>query len=78
MLRAAPPSRWAARNEPDPYDSRYDCERSELIGGNLSDDEVANAVFMAPDIHTTTVAKDRIRWLSRKLAEKQKTSPASS
>ena len=78
-----PGARWAATGEPDPHGTRYDCERSDLAMGNLSDDELANAVFINGDRNPTfaqmtsgelpgsaylTAAKDRIRWLSRALA----------
>ncbi|CRQ56866.1 hypothetical protein PAERUG_E15_London_28_01_14_04148 [Pseudomonas aeruginosa] len=78
-----PGSRWAASGEPDPHGSRYDCERAALAMGDLTDDELANAVFMhgnerqtmaelvggaTPAIAYLTAAKDRIRWLSRALA----------
>jgi len=77
-----PSSRWAANGEPDPHGSRYDCERAALVMGDLSDDELANAVFLHGNEHPTmaqivagamlpiaylTAAKDRIRWLSRAL-----------
>lgn len=77
-----PGARWAATGEPDPHGTRYDCERSELAMGNLSDDELANAVFIHGDRNLTfaqmtsgelpgsaylAAAKDRIRWLSRAL-----------
>lgn len=78
-----PGSRWAASGEPDPHGTRYDCERAALVMGDLTDDELANAVFMhgnerqtmadlvggaTPAIGYLTAAKDRIRWLSRALA----------
>ncbi|WP_088100311.1 hypothetical protein [Xanthomonas retroflexus] len=78
-----PGSRWAASGEPDPNGTRYDCERAALVMGDLTDDELANAVFMhgnerqtmadlvggaTPAIAYLTAAKDRIRWLSRALA----------
>ncbi|MEX0180064.1 MULTISPECIES: hypothetical protein [unclassified Stenotrophomonas] len=78
-----PGSRWAASGEPDPHGTRYDCERAALVMGDLTDDELANAVFMhgnerqtmadlvggaTPAIAYLTAAKDRIRWLSRALA----------
>lgn len=78
-----PGSRWAASGEPDPHGTRYDCERAALVLGDLTDDELANAVFMhgnerqtmaelvggaTPAITYLTAAKDRIRWLSRALA----------
>lgn len=33
----------------------------------MTDDEVANAVYLDPTIANLTAAKDRIRWLSRAL-----------
>ena len=73
-----PAARWRAEGRPDPYGDAYDKERSELAGGQFTDDEVANMVAMLDSSPsnlkelgrfnmTTTVAKDRIRWLSRKL-----------
>jgi len=80
-----PSSRWAANGEPDPHGDRYACERAALAMGDLTDDELANAVFLLGDsepsiadlasgkailpIAYLTAAKDRIRWLSRRLAE---------
>ncbi|UFX42014.1 hypothetical protein HAP47_0022240 [Bradyrhizobium sp. 41S5] len=70
-LAAAPPrtpgARWREAGEPDPHGVRYDCDRAQLAGGDLTDDEVANAVFLDPGINNLTIAKDRIRWLSRRL-----------
>ncbi|HAL22283.1 MAG TPA: hypothetical protein DCP40_06090 [Stenotrophomonas sp.] len=86
-----PSSRWAAMGEPDPHGSRYDCERAALVMGNLTDDELANAVFLHGNEQPTmaqlaagamlpiaylTAAKDRIRWLSRALVEAQPKSAA--
>ena len=80
-----PSSRWAADEKPDPHGTQYDCERAALVMGGLTDDELANGVFMHgneplniealmrgdkdyhPAIAWLTAAKDRIRWLSRKL-----------
>lgn len=42
--------------------------RMELMAQNMTDMEVANAVFLEPSIMNLTVAKDRIRWLSVHLA----------
>lgn len=80
-----PASRWSANGEPDPHGNRYDCGRAELAMGDLTDDELANAVFMHGNSNPTvaeliagkallpgaylTAAKDRIRWLSRQLAK---------
>ncbi len=80
-----PSSRWVANGEPDPHGKQYDCERAALAMGDYTDDELANAVFLhgnerpsiadmgagkaLPAIAYLTAAKDRIRWLSRRLAE---------
>lgn len=80
-----PSSRWKENGEPDPHGTRYDCERAALCMGDLTDDELANAVFLHGDTNPSfsdiasgkavmpiaylTAAKDRIRWLSRKLTE---------
>jgi hypothetical protein len=61
---------WRERGDPDPHGTRYDCERSELPGADkFSDDEIANAVYLAPTNGNLTAAKERIRWLSRKLVK---------
>jgi hypothetical protein len=78
-------AKWRESGEPDPHGKQYDCERAALCMGNLTDDELANAVFLhgneKPDIQAVmrgeaymplsylTAAKDRIRWLSRKVEE---------
>jgi hypothetical protein len=66
-----PSSNWAKEHAVDPHDNRYDCERSETVMGHLTDDMMANHVFMDGGIMSLTAAKDRIRWLSRKLQETQ-------
>lgn len=68
-----PGSKWRAEGLPDPHGTKYDCERAQLPKGKLTDDELANAVFMADRndldlIVWQTAAKERIRWLSRSLA----------
>tara|TARA_R110001606_G_scaffold280998_1_gene429734 strand:+ start:250 stop:552 length:303 start_codon:yes stop_codon:yes gene_type:complete len=86
-----PSSRWNQESRSDPHGERYDCQRSELPMGDMTDDELANAVFMYGDkvpsfedliagnakmpIAYLTAAKERIRWLSRAL-EKSKASEA--
>lgn len=63
-----PSSKWHANGEPDPHGDRYDCERSELIGGQYTDDELANAQYLVDgQLVTQTMVKDRMRWLSRQL-----------
>ena len=53
----------------------YDCERAKLAKGKLSDDALANAMFLCDhrtSLESTgwlTAGKERIRWLSRRLVE---------
>ncbi|KZL17625.1 hypothetical protein PsAD2_02961 [Pseudovibrio axinellae] len=63
-----PSADWRENGEEDPHGKRYDCKRHETTGGHLSDDQVANMQFMCSnDLESATIAKDRIRWLSRKV-----------
>ena len=69
---ATPSAKWRTNGETDPHGSRYDCERAKLAKGHLTDDELANGIFMASRndldlISWQQAAKDRIRWLSRAL-----------
>ena len=69
-LVATPAAKWLADGQPDPHGNKYDCERAKLPKGALTDDELANALFMADRtdldlIVWQTAAKERIRWLSR-------------
>lgn len=57
----------------DPHKDRYNCKRSELPYGHLTDDALANAMYLC-DHRTNSEslsyldgAKNRIRWLSRQL-----------
>ncbi|WP_422505922.1 hypothetical protein [Stenotrophomonas sp. GZD-301] len=84
LVPATPATKWAAAGRPDPHGNRYNCLRAALTLGHLTDDELANAVFMhgneqptmadlaagtaLPGITYLTAAKDRIRWLSRALS----------
>ncbi|MDH4581434.1 hypothetical protein E8F20_06030 [Pseudomonas sp. BN415] len=75
QTQGTPSATWRAKNQPDPHGDRYNCERAALCMGSLTDDQLANAVFMCDhrtsleSIAYLTAAKDRIRWLSRKLEE---------
>ena len=80
-----PAATWRVNGEEDPHAGHYDGERAQLTLGSYTDDELANAVFLhgcdrpSPEAMITgkafsgivflTAAKDRIRWLSRKLEE---------
>lgn len=60
-----PASRWRVNGQADPHGTRYDCERRRTAMGHMTDDELANAIYLDPNIGNLTAAKDRIRWLSR-------------
>lgn len=81
---STPAARWRVEGQPDPHGSIYDCERAKLLFGDQTDDELANAVFLHDHLRfdlaalqrgepssfdLLTAAKERIRWLSRKLVE---------
>jgi len=75
-------SSWFDKNEVDPHEKRFtDVERTTLALGRLTDDQLANAVYLhnhremnfeailsgePSSIALLTAAKERIRWLSRK------------
>lgn len=73
MSDETPAARWRERGEADPHGDRYNCERKNLIMGDRTDDEIANAVYLCnhrtslDSMPLLTAAKDRIRWLSRAL-----------
>lgn len=85
MSKHTPAARWREAGDLDPHGSCYDRERSGLPLGDLTDDELANAVFMyggtQPSIAEViagtakmpivylTAGKARIRWLSRNLVK---------
>ncbi|MFM1393432.1 hypothetical protein WFR23_00555 [Yersinia enterocolitica] len=70
---STPAANWRQEGQTDPHDKKYECERAGLVMGQLTDDEIANAVFLCDhrtsvdSIVYLTAAKDRIRWLSRSL-----------
>jgi hypothetical protein len=79
---STPSSNWKETGAEDPHGSRFDVERGQLVLGHLTDDEMANAVYMHGNAKLThaqilagelmphaylTGARDRIRWLSRAL-----------
>lgn len=45
-VAGTPSSKWSATGQPDPHGQRYNCERAELVMGDMTDDELANGVFM--------------------------------
>lgn len=82
--RATPPAYWWINGQEDPHGEHYavGVERSRLTLGELTDDELANGLFMNYDrkvsveeilggdiapISWATAAKERIRWLSRQV-----------
>ena len=67
-----PAAKWREEGKPDPHGASYDCERAGLTKGGLTDDELANGIFMVGRnsldlIVWQDAAKERILWLSRKL-----------
>ncbi len=71
MSEDTPAAKWRINGEPDPFGDRFDCLRKDLPKGQLTDDEMANEVFMNPHIGNLQAAKDRIRWLSRRSEQLQ-------
>ena len=67
MPSDTPAAKWRQGGQQDPHGNQYDCTRASLCMGYLTDDELANAVYLKPDIAHLTAAKDRIRWLSRRV-----------
>jgi hypothetical protein len=71
-MNTTPAAKWRESGEPDPVAGwAYDGERSRLCRGELTDDELANEVYLSPGIANLTAAKERIRWLSRALIASQ-------
>jgi hypothetical protein len=62
-----PAAKWRENGESDPHGDYYNGERAMLCNGHMTDDELANEVFLSPGIANLTAAKERIRWLSRAL-----------
>lgn len=48
-IPSTPAAAWRENGEPDPHGTSYDCERAALTLGFLTDDELANGVFMNAD-----------------------------
>lgn len=65
--KRTPAAQWRVDGKPDPFVDYLDHERAWLCRGDLTDDVLANAVFLEPSIGYLTAAKERIRWLSRHL-----------
>lgn len=74
LERGTPAAQWREKGQPDPHARQYNGERAALAYGSLSDDALANAVYLCDhrtsfsSIGFLTAAKERIRWLSRALA----------
>lgn len=82
-----PANRRAHTGEEDPFANYLDKERADLALGHLTDDEIANAIFMNYDVFPSiqdlasgkgmmpivymTGGKERIRWLSRQVTRLQ-------
>lgn len=80
---ATPSSNWQKEGKEDPHGKGYLCRREDLPLGKLTDDQLANAVYLhdhrsldveavlrgePSSIALLTAVKGRVRWLSRQLA----------
>jgi hypothetical protein len=69
---STPSAEWRAKGEADPHSNHYDCERAQLTLGKLTDDELANGIYMnydhEPSIEDTLNRKEgvhrRIVWMT--------------
>lgn len=66
----APASNWRLIKKEDPFVDYLTKGRSELVGGHFTDDHIANHQYMF-GLGWDTVAKERIRFLSRAAIELQ-------
>lgn len=83
MTNKTPGAEWMVKQEPDPFNGRYDVTRNELPMGDMTDYHFANQLYLCGDqspsleqllsgeakrpIVWLTAAKERIRWLSYQL-----------
>ena len=78
VTKDTPAAKWREEGEKDPFGDEYNCPRSALPKGKLTDDELANAMFLCDhrtsleSIGWLTAGKERIRWLSRRLVEAER------
>jgi hypothetical protein len=84
-MAKTPAAKWRENGDEDPFGERYNCDRNDLPLGELTDCELANEVFLHGNenpcirdvianikkmpIVYLTAAKERIRWLSRRLTK---------
>lgn len=72
-----PAADWREAGEHDPFGDRYNCDRDALPMGNVTDDALANQLFVCDHRHDMqsitllTAGKERIRWLSRQLESRK-------
>ena len=62
---STPFSQWFEKNEPDPFGDEYRVGLERTAKGHVGHIALANSLSV--DIGSKTAAKDRIRWLSRRL-----------
>lgn len=72
-----PAADWREAGEHDPFGDRYNCDRDALPMGNVTDDALANQLFVCDHRHDMqsitllTAGKERICWLSRQLESRK-------
>lgn len=62
-----PAAKWREAGEADPHAGVYDCERHQLTCGSMTDDELANAVFLHDHAKFDMPARDNVakfQWLN--------------
>lgn len=68
-LKYTPFATWMENDEPDPFDGYYDSDTYKSKGDQTSDEVARNLLTMGgfTKICSLTMARERLRWLSRRL-----------
>lgn len=51
-----PAANWREEGREDPHGNQYDCARATLVLGDLTDDELANAVYLHGDAQSPKIS----------------------
>lgn len=68
-LKYTPFATWMENGEPDPFDGYYDNDTYKSKGTQTNAEVAGNLLTMGgfTKIYSLTIAKERLRWLSRRL-----------
>ena len=66
-MKQTPFATWRENGEPDPHGAHYSGSKGAIAGGHISDVKIVLSLNCG--IASLTMAKERIRWLSRRLYE---------